>query len=67
LQDAGLALEGGVRTVGRAGSVRKRSQRSNFCTVSVKMGSQDNRDLVGVWAEVGKVPRYMVSQGQELE
>ena len=43
-----------VRNVGRAGSGR-RNQESNFYTVFCKTGSQDNRDLMGVWAEVGKV------------
>lgn len=44
-----------VRNVGRAGSVRK-NQESNFYTVFWKTESRDNRDLMGVGAEVGKVP-----------
>lgn len=60
-------LDGRVlRAIGRAGSVR-RSQESNFYTIFCKTGSRDNRDLMGVWAEVGKVPSCMVTQGQELE
>ena len=55
-----------VRAVGRARWVR-RSQESHFYTVFCKTGSRDNRDLMGVWTEVGKVPSCMVTQGQELE
>lgn len=56
-----------MRVVGRLGSVRRRSQGSNFYIVFCKTGSQNNRDLLGVWAEVGKVQSSMVTQGQELD
>lgn len=67
MQDAGLGGRGGMRAVGKLGSVRRRSQRSNFYIVFCKTGSQNNRDLMGVWAEVGKVPSRTVTQGQELD
>lgn len=58
---------GGMRVVGRLGSVRGRSQGSNFYKAFCKTGSQNSRDLLGVWAEVGKVQSSMVTQGQELD
>lgn len=56
-----------MRVVGRLGLVRGKSQGSSFYIVFCKMGSQNNRDLLGVWAEVGKVQSSMVTQGQELD
>lgn len=65
--DAGLGGRGGIRAEESQGSVKRRSQESSFYIVFCKMESQDNRDLMGVWSEVGKVPSCMVTQGQKLD
>lgn len=59
------AVWGGGNICRRAGSTR-RSPESNFYTVFCN-GEVEIRDLMGVWAEVGKMPSCMVTQGQGLE